>query len=349
MLTGYCSCPRGATRALCKHKDAVSKHFGIANFTTMPMYDAQARKNYLFIASGKFYDDTFLRPFCPTTTRTTTITTTSTSTVATSTVTTSTTTVSSSASVSLLNTVPTSSLISETNLTTMISTARANVSNDLLAFPNTNNNVDSDNSDNDDIRDDDVRDDDDRDDDDRDDDDRDEAFIAGDEQLEDNDGNIEEEMQDFDEDIEHFKASVREKWGKPTVRRAFKSFKKGFKRTLQNENTLIRVMFNFAKETSPNINVGRKRKQGSQITVQSTAKSRRRYQSVGRSVATYGRKEKVVEKRSQIVFNEDNDTEGTWHSFPRVTRSQTKKPHNLSETIKNNVSAARKHEKTMFE
>ena len=120
----------------------------------------------------------------------------------------------------------------------MNSTARANVSNDLLAFPNTNNNVDSDNSDNND-------------------DDRDEAFIAGDEQLEDNDGNIEEEMQDFDEDIEHFKASVREKWGKPTVRRAFKSFKKGFKRTLQNENTLIRVMFNFAKETSPNINVGR--------------------------------------------------------------------------------------------
>ena len=107
-------------------------------------------------------------------------------------------------------------------------------------------------------------------------------------------------------------------------------------------------MFNFAKERSPNINLGRKWKQGSQITVQSTAKSRRRYQSVGRSVATYGRKEKVVEKRSQIVFNEDN-AEGTWHSFPRVTRSQTKKPHNLSETIENNVSAARKHEKTMFE
>ena len=48
------------------------------------------------------------------------------------------------------------------------------------------------------------------------------------------------------------------------------------------------------------------------------------------------RKEEVVEKRTQMLFNEDSDTEGTWHSFPRVTRSQTKKPHNLSGAIENN-------------
>ena len=49
-----------------------------------------------------------------------------------------------------------------------------------------------------------------------------------------------------------------------------------------------------------------------------------------------------------MLFN-DNDTEGTCHSFPRVTRSQTKKPHNLSGAIENNISAARKHDKTIFE
>ena len=133
------------------------------------------------------------------------------------------------------------------------------------------------------------------------------------------------------------------------MKRAFKSFKKNFKNTIENENTLIRVMFNFARDTSHNISVGRKRKQGSQITVQSTAKARRRYQSVGRSVASYGRKEKVVEKRSQMVLNEDDDTEVTWHSFPRLTKSQQKRPHNLSAAIDNNYSAACKHKKTMFE
>ena len=110
-------------------------------------------------------------------------------------------------------------------------------------------------------------------------------------------------------------------------------------------------MRDFDQETSQNINVGRKRKHGSHIPVQSTAKARRRFQNPGRGTATYGRKEKVVEKRSQMVIDDENDEELTWHSLPtRVTQSQikTKKPHKLSDYIKNNVSAARKHEKTMF-
>ena len=52
-----------------------------------------------------------------------------------------------------------------------------------------------------------------------------------------------------------------------------------------------------------------------------------------------------------MVIDEDNDEEMTWHPLStRVTRSQikTKKPHKLSDSIKNNVSAARKHEKSMF-
>ena len=52
-----------------------------------------------------------------------------------------------------------------------------------------------------------------------------------------------------------------------------------------------------------------------------------------------------------MVIDDDNDEELTWHSLPtRVTRSQikTKKPHKLNDSIKNNVFAARKHEKTMF-
>ena len=84
--------------------------------------------------------------------------------------------------------------------------------------------------------------------------------------------------------------------------------------------TLVHVMFNFAKETSQKIHVGRKRKHGSHIPVQSTAKARRRFQNPGRGTATYGRKENAVVKRSQMVIDEDNDEEMTWHSLPtRVT------------------------------
>ena len=123
-------------------------------------------------------------------------------------------------------------------------------------------------------------------------------------------------MRDFDQVVESFKDHVREQWEDPTVRRALKTFRNYFKKTLENDI----VMFNFAKETSQNSHAGRKRKHGSHIPVQSTAKARRRFQNPGRGTATYGRKEKAVVKRSQMVIDEDNDEEMTWHSLPtRVT------------------------------
>ena len=70
-------------------------------------------------------------------------------------------------------------------------------------------------------------------------------------------------MRDFDQVVEKFKDRVKEQWEDPTVRRAFKIFRTNFRKTLDNDNTLVCVMFDFAKETSQNINVGRKRKHGS--------------------------------------------------------------------------------------
>ena len=49
-----------------------------------------------------------------------------------------------------------------------------------------------------------------------------------------------------------------------------------------------------------------------------------------------------------ILDHDDEDEELIWHFLPRVMRSQMKRSHDLSESIKNNVSAACKHEKTMF-
>ena len=60
-------------------------------------------------------------------------------------------------------------------------------------------------------------------------------------------------------------------------------------------------------------------------------------------------KEPPTQKRTQMILDhDDQDEELTWHSLPSVTRSKMKRSHNLSESIENNVAAARKHEKTMF-
>ena len=64
-------------------------------------------------------------------------------------------------------------------------------------------------------------------------------------------------------------------------------------------------MFNFSKEAT--VSVERKRKHGERISVQSTAKAWRRYENVGRGVASYGRKEKETAKRSQMCVGPDDD------------------------------------------
>ena len=110
--------------------------------------------------------------------------------------------------------------------------------------------------------------------------DMDTAFIDADESVENetNEEDLSKDMRDFDQVVESFKECVREQWEDPTVKGAVKTFRNNFRKTLDNDSTLVHVMFNFAKETSQNINVGRKRKHGYHIPVQSTAKARRRFQ-----------------------------------------------------------------------
>ena len=98
------------------------------------------------------------------------------------------------------------------------------------------------------------------------------------------------------------------------------------------------------------MNVGRKRKHGSRISVQSTAIARRTHRAVGRSVASYGRKEAVQEKRKQMIINEDDDDiDGVYYALPSSnTNTKKKKTHNLGTVITDNASCARKHDRTMF-
>ena len=163
----------------------------------------------------------------------------------------------------------------------------------------------------------------------------------------------ESHLQEFNAMMDNFKQKVKDKWDEPTFKRAFKSFKNNFRKTLDNdnENTLIRIMFQFARENSQNMNVGRKRKHGSRISVQSTAIARRTHRAIGRSVASYGRKEAVQEKRKQMNINEDDDDiDGVYYSLPssNTHAKKQKKTHSLGTVITDNTSCARKHDKTMF-
>ena len=95
-------------------------------------------------------------------------------------------------------------------------------------------------------------------------DDMDTAFIDADESVENetNEEDLNKDMRDFDQVVASFKERVREQWEDPTVKGAVKTFRNNFRKTLDNDNTLVRVMFNFATQTSQNIDVGRKRNPG---------------------------------------------------------------------------------------
>ena len=58
----------------------------------------------------------------------------------------------------------------------------------------------------------------------------------------DDDNDCEQNIKDFIEIVNCLNERVREKWNDPSFKRAFKSFKRNFKKTIQNENTLTRVL-----------------------------------------------------------------------------------------------------------
>ena len=52
MKTGYCSCATGVSCAPCRHKSAVSKHFNVTEFSSVPVNDPLQCGLYHYIANG---------------------------------------------------------------------------------------------------------------------------------------------------------------------------------------------------------------------------------------------------------------------------------------------------------
>ena len=75
------------------------------------------------------------------------------------------------------------------------------------------------------------------------------------------------------------------------------------------KNYLVHVMFHFSKEAIGSVcwKEEKESMEKERISVQSTAKVWRRYENVGRGVASYGRKEKETAKRSQMCVGPDDD------------------------------------------
>ena len=52
-----CECPVARNKGPCKHKHAISQFFNVASFSVLPVYDANTRKIYHYIATGGRLDD----------------------------------------------------------------------------------------------------------------------------------------------------------------------------------------------------------------------------------------------------------------------------------------------------
>ena len=55
----FCQYPQGQNQSPCKHKQAVSKFHGVAEFSILPYNDANVRATYHYIATGETLDGTY--------------------------------------------------------------------------------------------------------------------------------------------------------------------------------------------------------------------------------------------------------------------------------------------------
>ena len=61
MVSGFCECKSGINCGPCKHKDAITKYFNIAEFSVLPECDVKMRALYHYIAEGIICKNTWYR------------------------------------------------------------------------------------------------------------------------------------------------------------------------------------------------------------------------------------------------------------------------------------------------
>ena len=96
----------------------------------------------------------------------------------------------------------------------------------------------------------------------------------------------------------------------------------------------------FVQQTHDSVVRGRKRKLSTRIPVQPAALSRRLHKHTGKGESTKGRRPQASAHRS-LRSKEDEDPENV-----RQKKKVKRKVHSLSKAVEENVSAARKHNKS---
>ena len=140
---------------------------------------------------------------------------------------------------------------------------------------------------------------------------------------------------EFEEMVEVANEKLSSKWNE-SLKKAFISFKKKFKKAFtSNENTLIRLLYDFGSE--------KKRKNSYLIPVNSTSLARRKYPHRGRGSSTYGRRHKSTIKRSQMLIDANDEDGVVYHTIPRKKARFSKKEHNLGKAVSENRNNAKKH------
>ena len=304
MVSGFCECSVGSSRAPCKHKHSIKHHYNISEFTSLPV-DAGSKAMWHFIALGRCEDRAWYRDD------------------------------NESDSVNVEQYIHEHLPETENEVTEENNDNNDN-DGDNDCEDGDNNDDDRDNNDDDGDENDEGTNDDDRDnnyDDLRDND-------ANDQ--EENQGQIDNEANtDFDTEWNEFHNIVTQLgekfkgyWNDENFRKAFRKFKtKCSTMRNTNQNTLIRHFHDFAQDG--------KRKNSFLIPVQNTAPPRRVNKERGRGVAQDGRRHKEVQRRTEIFITETE--ENVWHSLPSKKRPRLQLEHSLSSAVSNNRHNAKKH------
>ena len=123
--------------------------------------------------------------------------------------------------------------------------------------------------------------------------------------------------------------------------KAIKSFVKKEERIITaNDACLQKALFTFSHEYFAPASRGR-RKKGSRIPVQVTARSHRKIKHRGSGPSIPGRPTNKQSLRPQMQVYEDEDFVA--HSIPSRSKTKRKQPHSLASAVASNRASAKKH------
>ena len=307
MRSGYCQCSLGSSSGPCPHKNAVQKHYNVAEFSVIPTLDHKIRRIYHFIALGRHLDDNHYRSFKKR-----------------------------GADENLGNYVAEHTEPHQSSSSTS-GTSHHDVPQEDMDDDNEVNDEEQRDAANDEEEYDAVtnEEEDDGDDDEHDitNDDEDHAASDDDEQSEDNEKDKFWEM--HMENVQLTKEMVDNNWRDENFKKAFISHVKKYRTAVtSNPNTFVRQLYTFGNNKNM--------KNSRTIPLQSTAVARRASQykakGQGRTATIQGRRPKEVPQQS--VPDPENDGL-VYHTYPTSQSKKRKVVHSLGKSIEDNRQNAR--------